>query len=102
VITFGSTTAAVREAVARLAAEGTTVRLLALRLLAPAQPPKLAKALAGVTRVLVIEQNHGGQLLHWLRAAYDLPGRPAGFHRPGPLPLRPGEIAEAILAWRNA
>ena len=102
VITFGSTTAAVREAVARLAAAGTAVRLVALRLLAPAQPAKLAAALAGVSRVLVVEQNHGGQLLQWLRAAYDLPGRPAGFHRPGPLPLRPGEIAEAILAWRNA
>ena len=102
VITFGSTTAAVREAVARLAAGGTTVRLVALRLLAPAQPERLDAALAGVKRVLGVEQNHGGQLLSWLRAAYDLPARPAGFHRPGPLPLRPGEIAEAILAWRNA
>ena len=63
---------------------------------------RLDAALAGVKRVLVVEQNHGGQLLSWLRAAYDLPARPAGFHRPGPLPLRPGEIAEAILAWRNA
>ena len=102
VITFGSTTAAVREAIARLAASGTTVRLVALRLLAPAQPARLDAALAGVKRVLVVEQNHGGQLLQWLRSAYDLPARPAGFHRPGPLPLRPGEIAEAILAWRNA
>jgi 2-oxoglutarate ferredoxin oxidoreductase subunit alpha len=29
----------------------------------------------------------------------DLPGRPASFHRPGPLPLRPGDICEAILEW---
>ena len=101
VITFGSTTAAVREAVARVAADGVRVRMLALRLLAPAQPERLAAALAGVARVLVVEQNHGAQLYRYLRSMYDLPGRAASFHRPGPLPLRPGEVAEAILAWRN-
>ena len=35
VITFGSTTAAVREALARAAAQGVHARLVALRLLAP-------------------------------------------------------------------
>ena len=99
VITFGSVTAAVREAVARAAAEGVAARLVALRLLAPAQPAKMDKALAGVSRVLVVEQNHGGQLLRYLRSAYDLPGKPAGYHRPGPLPLRPGEVKKAILEW---
>ena len=99
VITFGSTTAAVREAVARVAAQGVQVRLIALRLLAPAQPERLAEALAGVTRVLVVEQNHGGQLYRYLRSVYDLPGKPASFHRPGPLPLRPGELATAIADW---
>ena len=100
-ITFGSTTAAVREAVARVAADGVAVRLIALRLLAPAQPERLAAALDGVARVLVVEQNHGAQLYRYLRSMYDLPGSAASFHRPGPLPLRPGELAEAILAWRN-
>jgi 2-oxoglutarate ferredoxin oxidoreductase subunit alpha len=99
VVTFGSATAAVREAVARVAREGVAVRLIALRLLAPAQPQRLAVALDGVARVLVVEQNHGAQLYRYLRAMYDLPGRPASFHRPGPLPLRPGELAQAILEW---
>jgi len=99
VITFGSVTAAVREAVARAAAEGVAARLIALRLLAPAQPSKMEAALAGASRVLVVEQNHGGQLLRYLRSTYDLPGKPAGYHRPGPLPLRPGEVAKAILEW---
>ena len=102
VITFGSVTAAVREALARARAAGVAVRLIALRLLAPAQPQRLAAALEGVTRVLVVEQNHGAQLHRYLRSVYDLPGRPASFHRPGPLPLRPGELADAILAWRAA
>ena len=99
VITFGSTTAAVREAVGRARALGVAARLIALRLLAPALPEALAAALEGVDRVLVVEQNHGGQLYRYLRAMYDLPGKPASFHRPGPLPLRPGELATAILEW---
>jgi 2-oxoglutarate ferredoxin oxidoreductase subunit alpha len=102
VVTFGSVTAAVREAVARAAADGVIARLVTLRLLAPAQPEKMADALRGVARVLVVEQNHGGQLLRYLRSVYDLPGRPAGFHRPGPLPLRPGEVAKAIVDWARA
>jgi 2-oxoglutarate ferredoxin oxidoreductase subunit alpha len=102
VITFGSTTAAVREACARVRAQGIAVRLVALRLLAPALPERLAAALAGVTRVMVVEQNHGGQLCRYLRSVHDLPARPASYHRPGPLPLRPGELAAAIGAWAGA
>jgi len=102
VITFGSTTAAVREAVARAAKDGVRVRLIAIRLLAPAQPERLAAALEGVKQVLVIEQNHGAQLYRYLRSMYDLPGKPATFHRPGPLPLRPRELTEAIVHWRTA
>ena len=73
--------------------------MIALRLLAPVQPARLAAALEGVTRVLVVEQNHGAQLYRYLRAMYDLPGKPESYHRPGPLPLRPGELANAIVEW---
>jgi len=102
VITFGSVTGTVREAVARAAAGGVCVRLIALRLLAPVQPERFAQALSGVTRVLVVEQNHGAQLYRYLRAMVDLPGRPASFHRPGPLPLRPAELTDAIVQWQRA
>ena len=102
VITFGSVTGSVREAVARATAQGVHVKLIALRLLAPAQPERLAEALTGVTRVLVVEQNHSGQLYRYLRSMYDLPGRPASFHRPGPLPLRPAELTGAIVDWERA
>ena len=51
---------------------------------------------------MVVEQNHGAQLLRYLRGMVDLPGRPASFHRPGPLPLRPGELCTAILEWAGA
>ncbi|MEO8137265.1 MAG: 2-oxoglutarate synthase, partial [Betaproteobacteria bacterium] len=102
VITFGSSTAPVREALARAAQRGVFVRLIALRLLAPTRPLQLAAALDGVTQVLVVEQNHGAQLYRYLRAMYDLPGKPASFHRPGPLPLRPDALTDAILDWRRA
>ncbi|HEX7439169.1 MAG TPA: 2-oxoacid:acceptor oxidoreductase subunit alpha [Caldimonas sp.] len=102
VITFGSVTGTVREAIARASAHGVKLRLVALRLLAPLLSHELDAALAGVARVIVVEQNHGAQLFRWLRAMHDLPGRPASFHRPGPLPLRPGELTEALLDWHRA
>lgn len=102
VITFGSTTGAVREAIARAAAQGLPLRLVTLRLLAPLRTDALALALAGVRQVLVVEQNHGGQLLRYLRSRADLPGRASGLHRPGPLPLRPGELTAAFVAWAAA
>lgn len=99
VITFGSATGPVREAVQRAQAQGVAVRLVVLRLLAPIQPAVFDAALAGVSQVMVIEQNHGGQLLRYLRGVVDLPGKPTGFHRPGPLALRPADICNAIVAW---
>ncbi len=99
VITFGSTTAAVREAVERARAQGHRLKLIALRLLAPAQPQRLAAALEGVRRVIVVEQNHGAQLYRYLRGHFDLPAKPASYHRPGPLPLRPGELHRALVEW---
>lgn len=102
VITFGSSAGPVREALARLAAQGLSLRLVALRLLAPTRPAHLAAALEGVHRVLVVEQNHGAQLFRYLRAMYDLPGKPASYHRPGPLPLRPAALVAAIRDWRCA
>ena len=102
VITFGSTTAAVREAVARAAAQGLRLRLVGMRLLAPARADALSAALAGTRAAIVIEQNHGAQFYRYLRAHFDFPGKLASYHRPGPLPLRPGELLKALLEWRSA
>ncbi len=92
VVTWGSATGPVREAVARMNAKGKKARLISLRLLLPAQPEKLAEALKGVSKVLVVEQTHDAQFHKFLRAHYDLPGTVKAFHRPGPLPVRPKEI----------
>ena len=102
VITFGSASGPVREAVARARAMGIDLRLIVLRLLAPALPQQMNRALEGVRRVIIVEQNHGAQLYRYLRAWYDFAQPPASFHRPGPVPLRPAELLGALLEWRNA
>ena len=99
-ITWGSLTGAAREAAGRAAADGLDVRLIAPRLLAPVQPERLAAALEGVKRILVVEQTHSGQFLRYLRAHYDLPAPVRAFHRPGPLQITAGEIHRAITNWR--
>jgi 2-oxoglutarate ferredoxin oxidoreductase subunit alpha len=91
VITFGSCTGPAREALLN-----RKMKLISLRLLSPAQPERLKRALEGVKRVLVVEQNHSGQFLRYLRAEYELPPQVKSLRRPGPLPFRPGEILEAL------
>ncbi|HYN39021.1 MAG TPA: 2-oxoglutarate synthase, partial [Rhodospirillales bacterium] len=99
VLTWGSCAGPAREAWARAKATGMTTRLIALRLLAPAQSHHLAAAMDGVQRVLIVEQSHSRQFYRYLRAYYDLPGEVRVLSRPGPLPIRPGEILEHIEAW---
>ena len=91
VITFGSCTGPVREALL-----DKKIKLVSLRLLSPAQPERLKRALEGVKRVLVVEQNHSGQFLRYLRGEYELPGEVRSLRRPGPLPFRPEEILKAL------
>ena len=100
VISFGSASAVAREAVARARRQGVALRLVAMRLIAPALPERLNAALAGVKRVIVVEQNHGAQFYRYLRAWFDIPVPMASYHRPGPLPLRPGELTQALIDWR--
>ena len=102
VVTFGSCTGAVREGLARAAEKGLKARLVSMRLLAPAQPERLAKALQGVKRVLVVEQNYSGQFHRYLRADFDLPGEVRSFRRPGPLPIRPEEVYRQLTEWSRA
>ncbi|MFO1394333.1 MAG: 2-oxoacid:acceptor oxidoreductase subunit alpha [Steroidobacteraceae bacterium] len=102
VVTFGSCTGIVREGLALARADGIHARLVSLRLLAPSQPARLAAALAGVRRAIVVEQNHGGQLYRLLRADHDLPCTLSPLHRPGALQWTPEDIRRELLRWRNA
>lgn len=100
VITWGSSTAAAREAVSEARKAGIAVKLISVRLIAPCQPAAMAAALAGVSRALVVEQTHSGQFLNYLRAHYDLPGEVRSFRHPGPLTIRPDDILKSIREWR--
>jgi 2-oxoglutarate ferredoxin oxidoreductase subunit alpha len=100
ILTWGSTASVVREALQRLPDKVTgRLKLITLRLLLPVRQEDMAAALDGVNRLLVIEQNHTGQLYRFLRAWYDLPADVDTVHRPGPGVFRPGEIATRIDAW---
>jgi 2-oxoglutarate ferredoxin oxidoreductase subunit alpha len=99
ILTWGSTAAVAREAGSRLGAAGLDVRVIALRLLLPASPDKLARELEGVKRVLVVEQSHSEQFHRYLRAHYDIAAEIRTLARPGPLPITPAEIVEQIESW---
>jgi 2-oxoglutarate ferredoxin oxidoreductase subunit alpha len=98
ILTWGSAAGAVREAASRLRSAGRPVRVIALRLIMPLRRLALIDALEGALRVLVVEQNQGAQLFRHLHAEQALPPCARSFARPGPLPLRPGEIVAAVLS----
>ena len=100
IITWGSSTGPAREALQRFSAAGGKARLISLRLIAPVQPEKMAQALNGITRVLVVEQSHSGQFYRMLRAFYDLPRETHSLHQAGPLAFGPARILEHLTTWR--
>lgn len=97
VLTWGSLTGVVREGIAQARADGVSAKLIAPRLLLPTRPAEMSAALAGVKRLLVVEQTHGMQFLKYLRAHYDLPAEVSVLHRPGPLPIRPHEVRRRLV-----
>jgi 2-oxoglutarate ferredoxin oxidoreductase subunit alpha len=98
IITWGSSAGAVKEAGNILKRQGRLIKVIAIRLLAPLQRQKLSQAIEGATRVLVVEQNHTGQLFHYLHAQGVLPKVAESLAQPGPLPLRSGRIIRAFTA----
>jgi 2-oxoglutarate ferredoxin oxidoreductase subunit alpha len=93
ILTFGSCIGSAREAARRLSALGRRTRVIGLRQLCPVPMPALGQALAGVSQVVVLEQNHGAQLYHYLRGQGAVSSGCISIARPGPLPFRPAEIA---------
>jgi 2-oxoglutarate ferredoxin oxidoreductase subunit alpha len=100
VLTWGSVTGAAREAIELAKADGIDARLIAPRLLAPARPEQMAKALEGAERILIVEQSHSAQFHRYLKAHYDLPAPGRVFNRAGPLPITAGELHRVITEWR--
>lgn len=100
IITWGSSSGPAREALQRFSAAGGQARLISVRLIAPVQPDRMAAALAGITRALVVEQSHSGQFYRMLRAFYELPRATLSLHQAGPLPFGPARILEQLNTWR--
>jgi 2-oxoglutarate/2-oxoacid ferredoxin oxidoreductase subunit alpha len=96
IITWGSSAGAVLEAAERMMAAGRSVRVIALRLLAPLNVEALAAALARTETLWVVEVNEGAQLFHYLHAHQAIPAGARSLARAGPLPLRPGEVLSAL------
>ncbi|MFN3655839.1 MAG: transketolase C-terminal domain-containing protein [Pseudolabrys sp.] len=97
VLAFGSTIGPAREAARKLADAGHHVRVVALRVLSPLPMAEIARALDGVRRIIVVEQNHGAQLYHYLIGQKAIPPAAESVARPGPLPFRPSEIASYVV-----
>ncbi len=96
IITFGSSAGPAREAI-RLAADmGLHARHISMRLLFPPQKKRLHKLLEGVKRLIVVEQTHSGQFLHYLKAHYELPEVVISCRRPGPKPITPQQVLRAL------
>ncbi|MES9923446.1 MAG: 2-oxoacid:acceptor oxidoreductase subunit alpha [Candidatus Thiodiazotropha endolucinida] len=98
IITWGSSTGVVKEARNKLRRQSGDIRIIAIRLLAPLQKQKLSRAIGGADRILVVEQNHSGQLFRYLRAQGALPKQAESLAQPGPLPLRSGRIIRSLTA----
>jgi 2-oxoglutarate ferredoxin oxidoreductase subunit alpha len=98
-ITWGSSSGVVEEAAHRLRADGMAIQTLAIRLLSPLPKQLLQIALQGVERIVVVEQNHQGQLFHYLNSLNLLPEGARVLAHPGPLPIRPGEVVGLVKEW---
>ncbi len=97
-ITWGSSTAMVKEGAQLLGQSGHTIKTIAIRLIMPLQLELLSEALEAAEKVIVIEQNQGKQLFHYLHAQNAIPVDTHSIARAGPLPFRPNEIAELVEA----
>ena len=96
-VSFGSSSAAVTEASILLSESGVDTRVCSLRLLAPLQKAALTEALAGCDWLIVVEQNHGGQLLRYLKGEMDFQQKVRSYAMAGPVPLSSQNIAQRGL-----
>ncbi|MBC8211779.1 MAG: 2-oxoacid:acceptor oxidoreductase subunit alpha [Gammaproteobacteria bacterium] len=98
ILCWGSSSMAVLEAAERLQQSGQPVKVIAIRLLAPAQTAALERELQDVSQLLVVEQSHSQQFYRYLRAHYALPAQVQVYAKPGPLAITPGQICQALQA----
>ncbi|MEH6610203.1 MAG: 2-oxoacid:acceptor oxidoreductase subunit alpha [Halioglobus sp.] len=96
-VSFGSSSAAVIEASVLLSDRGVDTRVISLRLLAPLQKAALAEALTGCDWLIVVEQNHGGQLFRYLKGEMEFQQKVRSYAMAGPVPLSSHNIALRVM-----
>jgi 2-oxoglutarate ferredoxin oxidoreductase subunit alpha len=95
-LTWGSASGVVSEAAGRLRDQGHTVTVVAVRLLMPLPLQSMKSAVSGAKKILVVEHNYSAQFYHYLMGLGAISADASSLARPGPLPLRPGEIVAAM------
>lgn len=93
-VSWGSTVGAVREAAARLAAEGVRARVVALRLLWPFPREAVAAALAGEAPILIAEANAFAQCARLVRSELPVHDRVREVLRYDGTPVRSDDVLD--------
>ena len=100
IICYGSIRAIISDALKSLTSKGINASLITLRLLAPLPHDQLQDALSGATHIIVIEQNHGAQLFHYLASQLfyqaEHSGKLHSFAKPGPVPFSCLDIVQFV------
>ncbi len=92
IIAWGSTIGVVREAVARLKAEGKKVKAMYPKLIYPMPVEQYEAFAADCKQIMVPEVNYQGQLAHFIRAETSI--KPVSYTICGGLPFTPAMIVD--------
>ncbi|MCG8313588.1 MAG: 2-oxoacid:acceptor oxidoreductase subunit alpha [Pseudomonadales bacterium] len=95
-ICWGSVHATALEAQVLLESAGIDTKLVSLRLISPFPEADFLNVCSGIQAALVIEQNHQGQLFHYLQGLNLAGLQLASFAKPGPSLITPQEIFSAV------
>ncbi|HKV44237.1 MAG TPA: 2-oxoacid:acceptor oxidoreductase subunit alpha [bacterium] len=99
VISLGSPCGPVREALARLRADGVPVRFLQVRCLWPFPAHEVGPEIARARTIAVIEHNATGQLATLIAAHAGGHGKLWPVRKYDGLPFTPGEVEAQVRAW---
>lgn len=96
VVSWGSVSGVMREALGRAERRGVRAKLLVPRLIYPVAQQVYEEFFASVRAGLVVEQSHQGQLYRLLRMFVDVPRGVESFARSGSNPFTPGELVRRL------
>jgi 2-oxoglutarate ferredoxin oxidoreductase subunit alpha len=99
VVSLGSPCGPIREALARLRADGLSIRFLQVRCLWPFPAHEVGPEIARARKIAVIEHNATGQLATLIAAHAGGHGKLWPVRKYDGLPFSPGEVEAQVRAW---